>query len=124
MSLSVSTRRFAILLLLFCLPFQMVSAAALACLHADSSDPAMESMACHAATLSADAADADAGDADNLTQCQKCALDLVLLAAPSDIALQPVLPLVFVIDKPKLQLNAAKVFLPPLQRPPLSLAHI
>ena len=121
MSLSVSTRRFAILLLLFCLPLQLVSAAALNCLHADSDNPAMQSMACHAVSLTADA---DTEDADNLTQCQKCALGLVLLAAVSDTALQPALPLAFVIDKPKLQLNAAKVFLPPLQRPPLSSRHI
>ncbi len=114
-------RRFAILLLLFCMPFQLVSAAVLDCLHANGGSTTMKAMGCHALSQSSDA---DTETADNLTQCQKCALDLLLLAATSDIDLTATPLFIPVIDHQLLRLQAFKLFLPPLQRPPLTSGHI
>lgn len=115
------TRRLAILLLLLCLPFQLVSAAVLDCLHANGGSTMMKAMSCHAVSQTTDA---DTETSDNLTQCQKCALDLLLLAAVSDIDLTSSPLFIPVTDQQLLQLQAFKLFLPLLQRPPLTSGHI
>ena len=77
--------RFTVMLLLLCLPLQVFSAVAINCLHASSGqEDKTRTMAanCHAESISIQAAD----DGSTL-DCQKCALEMLLVSTTPTILL-------------------------------------
>ena len=117
MSYRAKIKRIAILLLLVCLPFQVISATAIACSHNtgdQSGDNASPEVGCHLGS-----SHAKFSLESSPTDCQKCALHILLVSTPFSQPLDMHLNNGYSAQQPSGLHHYYQLFPPHLERPPL-----